>query len=57
MYPITISINDAAQAMGIGRTKLYELINKGDVTAVKVGRRTLIKTSSIEAFVSNLEAA
>lgn len=51
MHPVSLPINEAAQAIGIGRTKIYQLINSGDLEAVRIGRRTLVKTSSIEALI------
>lgn len=51
MKPISLSINTAAGAIGIGRTKLYELINGGKLDAIKIVRRTLITTASIERFL------
>jgi excisionase family DNA binding protein len=50
--PVTISIKDAARAIGIGRTKLYELINSGELQVLKIGRRTLVSAASIKALVS-----
>jgi len=57
MEPITVTIDGAKQALGIGHTKLYELINAGKLRTVKVGRRTLVRTDSIREFVDTLEAA
>lgn len=54
MEPIVISINSAAKALNLGRTSIYLLIKEGRLEAIKLGRRTLIKTSSI---VSLIEAA
>ena len=47
----SLSINDTARAIGIGRTKLYQLINDGELEAVKIGRRTLVKTASIQSLL------
>ncbi len=52
-----ISINDAVRTFGIGRTKLYELIRNGDIEAVKLGRRTLIRTASAREFIDSLPRA
>jgi excisionase family DNA binding protein len=41
--------------IGIGRTKLYELIGRGDLQTVKIGRRTLVKSTSIEALINASE--
>ncbi len=51
METIAASVNDTARSLGLGRTKIYELINAGKLTTVKIGRRTLIKTDSIRALV------
>lgn len=48
---ITVSINDAARALGLGRTSVYVLINEGRLEARKLGRRTLVTTESIRALV------
>ena len=53
MEPLTITVNDACKALGLGRTKIYELIGKGRLRTVKIGRRTLISTESIYALVEH----
>lgn len=37
--------------LGIGRTKLYELIGAGEIETIKVGRITLIAIRALEIFV------
>lgn len=50
--PIAVSVNGAAARLGIGRTKVYELINRGDLKTMKIDRRTLVSMASIHALVS-----
>lgn len=57
MEPITVTVAGARMALGIGTTKLYELIGSGELRTLKLGRRTLIRTDSIRALVDKLEAA
>ncbi len=52
MEPLSVSINDAAKALGLGRTSIYMMIGDGRLESFKVGRRTLIKSSSIVRFVN-----
>lgn len=52
METLTVTVAGAREALGIGNTKLYELIGSGQLKAVKVGRRTLIRTDSIRALVA-----
>ena len=48
---ISISISTFCNMVGLGRTKTYELINDGTLDTIKIGRRRLIKMSSVLAFV------
>ena len=37
---------------GIGRTTVFGLIRNGDLGVVKVGRRTLVPQSQIDAYIA-----
>ena len=50
MNAILASIPDAQRALGIGRSTAYRLIENGKLETVKIGRRTLIRVSSIRAL-------
>ena len=50
MNAILASIPDAQRALGIGRSTAYRLIDDGKLETVKIGRRTLIRISSIRAL-------
>ena len=50
MHPILASIPDTQRALGIGRSTAYRLIDDGKLEIVKIGRRTLIRVSSIRAL-------
>jgi excisionase family DNA binding protein len=51
MTPITLSITDAANALGIGRSSTYVLINIGNLKTIKIGRRRLVTVDSLRALV------
>ncbi len=51
MEPITVTVEGARKALGLGHTKIYELIGDGRLQTIKIGRRTLVKTESIRALV------
>lgn len=53
--PITLAIPDAVKATGISRTSIYEALKRGDLTAVKAGRRTLIRYADLEAYMGRLQ--
>jgi excisionase family DNA binding protein len=50
--PAAFSISDAAQYLGIGRTKLYEYINAGVLPVVHFGKRTLIRRVDLDALLT-----
>jgi excisionase family DNA binding protein len=47
---------EAAQALGISRGKLYQLLDDGTLASVKLDRRRLIRTEAIVALLDSLEA-
>lgn len=51
MDVLAVSVNEAARILGIGRTSLYSMIRNGRVEALKLGRRTLIKTASLRRVI------
>ena len=55
METFAASVNESARSLGLGRTKIYELINAGKLTTIKIGRRTLVKADSIRALIDTPE--
>ena len=49
--PICVKVNEAARMIGVGRTKLYELIAGGEVETVKLGKSTRVITASLHRLV------
>lgn len=49
--PLSVRIAMAVKITGIGRSKLYELIQEGEVEIVKIGSATLIPISSLERLL------
>ena len=55
MQPILFPISAAQEQLGdLGRTSLYELIKRGDIKTVKIGSRTFIARTELEAYVSRI---
>ncbi|MFS0770798.1 helix-turn-helix domain-containing protein [Sphingomonas sp. 1P08PE] len=49
----TSSIAASAKALGIGRTKLYELLKANRLASIRIGRRRLILADSIDALIAD----
>lgn len=52
--PANLTIAETIDRYRIGRTRLYELIGSGEIQAIKLGRRTLVRTNSLRDFIDNL---
>ncbi len=39
---------------GIGRTKIYDLVSKGHLRIVKIGRRSFLVEEDVVAFIEKL---
>jgi excisionase family DNA binding protein len=52
--PLLVTVEEAAELLRLGRTRMYELVMSGQVQSVKVGRRRLIPRKSLEEFVDGL---
>jgi excisionase family DNA binding protein len=49
--PVLISVKEAAKALSLGRTTVYELINDGQLETVKLGSRRLVKVASMRRLI------
>ena len=52
--PITVTISEAVKTTGLSRSRIYEALKGGDLSARKAGRRTLIGFSDLEAYLASL---
>jgi len=54
LKPKSLSIEDALQYTGIGKTTLYGLFKQKKLTPIKIGSKTLILKEEIDAFLDGL---
>ena len=53
-HKLALTIEEAVEMSGIGRTTLYAQIRDGHLIARKIGRRTIIMASDLLAFLESL---
>ena len=51
--PLTVRVSTAVKLTGISRSRIYELIQSGDLKVKKIGRSTLIPFSALKALVAS----
>jgi excisionase family DNA binding protein len=49
-----LRVEEVARWLGVGRTKAYELVHKGRLPSVTIGRSRRIAVSALEAFIEQL---
>lgn len=50
--PLTVRVSTAVQLTGISRSRIYELIQSGDLPVKKIGRSTLIPFAELKRFIA-----
>ncbi|MGN6243728.1 MAG: excisionase family DNA-binding protein [Motilibacteraceae bacterium] len=48
---------EAAEALGIGRSRLFQLLASGELESVSIGRSRRITRAALEGYVDRLQAA
>ena len=48
--PALLTVPEAAKYLGVGRKKIYELIEWGELKAVKLGRAVQVEKNSLDRF-------
>jgi excisionase family DNA binding protein len=51
--PLAYRTPDACRALGIGKTKLFELLKDGTLKRVRVGTRVLVTAASLRAVAED----
>jgi excisionase family DNA binding protein len=55
--PIFVTVNEAKRLLSLGHTRVYQLINSGQLERVKHGSKTLIPYASVKRFADSLSKA
>ena len=50
-HPLTLTVDEAAALLRIGRGSAYALVRSGRLRSIKIGRHILIPASAIEDFL------
>jgi excisionase family DNA binding protein len=50
----TLSVKDAAKLLGIGRNSAYEAVRRGEIPAIKIGRRRIIPRMALARLLGEI---
>lgn len=51
---LVLTIEEAAERLGIGRTLMYALVSAGEVESVRIGRLRRVPTDALDDYVLRL---
>lgn len=54
VVPVLYTVGEAAEALRLSRSVIYELIRSGRLRTVKQGRRRLVPVHALEEYVTSL---
>lgn len=53
--PLMVSVSDAPKVFGVSRSHIYRIAEQGRIDLVKMGRRTMVKTETMLAYINSLQ--
>jgi len=53
---MTLTVEETAKRLGIGRNQAYEAIKRGELPAIRIGKRLLVPEAALDRML-NAEAA
>jgi excisionase family DNA binding protein len=53
--PLTLSVSEAAGLLGISRAFAYELVARGDLPSLRLGRRVVVPRRALEQLLERAE--
>jgi excisionase family DNA binding protein len=56
MLKLTLTVAEAARALGIGRNTAYAAAQRGDIPTIRVGRRILVPRAGLERLLCESDA-
>ena len=56
LFKAVYGIREAVEALSIGRTSLYSAMNRGELRAVKFGKKTLFYAADLAIFLAKLKS-
>lgn len=52
MERLTLTVEESAKALGIGRSAAYEAIRRGDIPSIRIGKRLVVPKVALERLLA-----
>ena len=57
MEKLLLTPEQAAEALSIGRSKLYELLANGAIESVRIGSRRRVPAAALDCYIESIRGA
>jgi excisionase family DNA binding protein len=54
---VLLTVEEAAEQLGIGRTLTYKLISNGEIESIRIGRLRRVPTAAVQDYARRLSGA
>ncbi len=51
--PLVLSVGEAAMLLGISRAHAYELVARGELAHIRLGRRVVVPRRAVDELIEN----
>jgi excisionase family DNA binding protein len=52
----TLTVEQAAEVLGVGRNSAYEAVRRGEIPVVRIGRRLVVPRAALERMLGEAKA-
>lgn len=52
MERLTLTVEEAARALGIGRNQAYAAVRRGEIPAIRIGKRLLVPRTALRRLLT-----
>lgn len=53
---LLLTVDQAAEALAVGRDAVYDLMNAGELVSIRIGTRRLVSVEALRRFIERREA-
>jgi excisionase family DNA binding protein len=54
MDKLVLTVNEAAQLLGVGRSKVYDIIRTGELPSIRIGSCRRVPMDALRGYIASL---
>ncbi len=57
MEPLLLRVEEAARLIGMGKSKTWDLVNRGDIPSIKIGKSRRVPLAALQRWIAEQTGA